>query len=67
MHSQNSRVFKGFKTRTNPDKKNRARPNEWASHMAVKGERGLTLAKSQKLDLGLTCCSSEVTTTYGRS
>ena len=31
------------------NKKNRARPHEWASHMAVKEERGLNLAPSQKL------------------
>ena len=56
-----------FGIRWRCNKKNRARPHEWASHMAVKGERGLTLAQSQKLDLRLTCCSSKVTTTYGRS
>ena len=56
-----------FGIRWRCNKKNRARPHEWASHMAVKGERGLTLAQSQKLDLRLTCCSCEVTTTYGRS
>ena len=56
-----------FGIRWRCNKKNCARPHEWVSHKAVKGERRLTLAQSQKLDLHLTCCSSEVTTTYGRS
>ena len=38
-----------FGIRWRYNKENCACSREWASHMAVKGERGLTLAQSQKL------------------